>query len=149
MATLCCLIGICLVAINGVRIIQYFHLNGFGPSNIKTKLFLLWGSQLLYCCKIQYWQGQQAGEHRNGRSHEVTMPETVKTMYKMVLNDRRIKVCDLANMVDITKSAVHRILTKIWPKKVVRKMDAAITRNGLKTSLWECLCRAFGEVLLE
>ena len=51
-------------------------------------------------------------EHRSGRPNEVTMPEMVKKIHKMVLDDRQLKVRELADMVDISKSAVHRILTE-------------------------------------
>ena len=36
----------------------------------------------------------------------------VKKIHKMVLDDRRLKVLELADMVGISKSAVHRILTE-------------------------------------
>ncbi|EFN77796.1 hypothetical protein EAI_17364, partial [Harpegnathos saltator] len=47
-----------------------------------------------------------------GRPNEVTTPEMVKKIHKMVLEDRRLKVRELADMVGISKSAVHRILTE-------------------------------------
>ncbi|XP_076623122.1 histone-lysine N-methyltransferase SETMAR-like [Colletes latitarsis] len=51
-------------------------------------------------------------EHRSGRPNEVTTPEIVKKIHKTVLNDRRLKVRELANMVGISKSAVQRILAE-------------------------------------
>ena len=36
----------------------------------------------------------------------------VKKIHKMVLDERRLKVRELADMVGISKSAVHRILTE-------------------------------------
>ncbi|XP_023220365.1 histone-lysine N-methyltransferase SETMAR-like [Centruroides sculpturatus] len=51
-------------------------------------------------------------EHRSGRPSEVTMPEMVEKIHKMVLDDSQLKVRELADMVGISKSAVHRILTE-------------------------------------
>ena len=51
-------------------------------------------------------------KHRSGRPNEVTTTEMVKKIHKMVLDDRRLKVRELANMVGISKSAVHRILSE-------------------------------------
>jgi len=42
----------------------------------------------------------------------VAIPEMVNKIYKMVLGDRRLKVRELADMVNISKSAVHRILAE-------------------------------------
>ena len=36
----------------------------------------------------------------------------VKKIHKMVLDDRRLKVRGLADMIGISKSAVHRLLTE-------------------------------------
>ncbi|EFN80351.1 hypothetical protein EAI_14696, partial [Harpegnathos saltator] len=42
-----------------------------------------------------------------------TTPEMVKKIHKMVLDDRRLKVRELADVVlGISKNAIHRILTE-------------------------------------
>ena len=51
-------------------------------------------------------------EHRSGRSNEVTTPKKVKKIHKMILDDRRLKVRELADMLGISKSVVHSILTE-------------------------------------
>ena len=51
-------------------------------------------------------------EHRNGRPNEVTTTEMVKKIHKMVLDDRRLKVSEIADMVEISRSGIHRILTE-------------------------------------
>ena len=43
-------------------------------------------------------------EHHSGRSNKVTTTEMVKKIHKMVLDDRRLKVRELADMVGISKS---------------------------------------------
>ncbi|XP_023218736.1 uncharacterized protein LOC111620945 [Centruroides sculpturatus] len=42
----------------------------------------------------------------------MTMPEMVEKIHKMVLDDSQLKVQELADMVGISKSAVHHILTE-------------------------------------
>jgi histone-lysine N-methyltransferase SETMAR len=68
---------------------------------------------------VKYWAAEfKRGrtscqdEHGSGRPIEVTTPEMEKKMHKMVLDDRRLKVHELADMVGISKSAIHRILTE-------------------------------------
>ncbi|EFN83711.1 Histone-lysine N-methyltransferase SETMAR, partial [Harpegnathos saltator] len=68
---------------------------------------------------VKYWMAEfKRGrtscqdEHRSGRPNEVTTPEMVKKIHKMVLDDRRLKVRELADMVGISKSAIYRILTE-------------------------------------
>ena len=51
-------------------------------------------------------------EHRCGRPNKMITTEMVKKIHNMVLDDRRLKVRELAVMVGISKSAVHRILTE-------------------------------------
>ena len=51
-------------------------------------------------------------KHRSGRPNEVNMTEIVKKIHKMVLDERRLKVRELADIEGISKSAVHRMLTE-------------------------------------
>ena len=51
-------------------------------------------------------------KHRSGRSNEVTTTEMVKKIHKVVLEDRLLKVRELAGIVGILKSVVHHILTE-------------------------------------
>ncbi|EFN88306.1 Putative uncharacterized protein FLJ37770, partial [Harpegnathos saltator] len=68
---------------------------------------------------VKYWvaefkRGRMScqDEHRSGQPKEVTTPEMVKKIHKVVLDDRRLKVRELADMIGCAKSAVHRILTE-------------------------------------
>ena len=67
--------------------------------------------------------------------YEVTTPEMVKKIHKMVLDDRRLKVRELADTIGVSKSAVHRILTEnLRHEKAVRKMGAAFSHSRTKTA---------------
>jgi len=100
-------------------VIQYFHLKGLTPTNIKAELDSTLGESAPSFTTIKYWvaefkRGRTScqDEHRSGRPIEVITPEIVKKIHKMVLDDRRLKVRELADIVGISKSAVHRILTE-------------------------------------
>ena len=79
--------------------IQYFHLKGLSPTNIKAELDSTLGSSAPSFTTIKYWvvefkRGRTScqDEHRSGRPNEMTTTEMVKKIYKMVLDDRRLKV---------------------------------------------------------
>ena len=90
----------------------------FSPRNIKAELDYTLGEPAP-SFTTKYWvaefkRGRTScqDEHRCGQPNEVTTTETVKKIHKMVLDDRRIKVYKLVDMVGISKRAVNRILTE-------------------------------------
>ena len=100
-------------------VIQYFHLKGLSPANIKAELDYTLGESAPSFTTIKYWvaefkRGRTScqDEHRSGRPNEVTTTEMVKKINKMVLDDRRLKVRELAKMVGILKTVVNCILTE-------------------------------------
>ena len=101
-------------------VIQYFHLRGLSLTNIKAELDSILGESSPSFTTLKYWMAEfKRGrticqdDHRSGRPNEVTTTEMVKKINKMVLDDRRLKMRELADMVGIiSKSAVHRILTE-------------------------------------
>ena len=101
--------------------IQYFYLTALSPTNKKTELDSTLGESAPSFTIIKYWvaefkRGRTScqGEYRSGRPNEVTTREMVKQYGKKVLDDRPLKVLELADMIGILKRAVHRILTKSW-----------------------------------
>ncbi|KAK2579087.1 hypothetical protein KPH14_010936 [Odynerus spinipes] len=99
-------------------VIQYFNLKGLSPTNIKAELDSTLGESAPSFATIKYSvaefkRGRTScqDEHRSGRPNEVTTPEMVKKIQKMVLDDRRLKVRDLANMVAVRKMGAPRLLT--------------------------------------
>lgn len=100
-------------------VIQYFHLKGLTTTNIQAELDSTLGESAPSSTTVKYWvaefkRGRTScqDEHRSGRPNEVTTSEMVKKIHKIVLYDRRLKLRELADMVGISKSAVHRILTE-------------------------------------
>ncbi|XP_018346987.1 PREDICTED: histone-lysine N-methyltransferase SETMAR-like, partial [Trachymyrmex septentrionalis] len=99
-------------------VIQYFHLKGLSPTNIKAELDSTLEESAPSFTTVKYWVAEfKRGhtscedEHRSGRPSEA-IPEMVKKIHKMVLGDRQLKVRELADMINISKSAVHRILAE-------------------------------------
>lgn len=100
------------------HVIQYFDLKGLSSTNIKTKRNSTLKESVPSFTSVKYLVAQFKrshmsfqNEHHNGQPNEVTIPETMNKIQKMVLNDRGLKVCELSAMVEISKSAIHRILT--------------------------------------
>ena len=100
-------------------VIQYFYLKGLNSNNIKAKLDSILGESAPSFTTIKYWVEEFKrvptncqDEHRSGRPNEMTTTEMVKKIHKMVLDNRRLKLRELADMVSISKSAINRILTE-------------------------------------
>ena len=100
-------------------VIQYFHLNGLSPINIKVELDSTLKESSLSFTTIKYrtvdFKRSRTicqDENRNARPNEVTTSEMAKRINRMVLYDSRPKVHELANMVGIPESGVHHILTE-------------------------------------
>ncbi|XP_076183700.1 uncharacterized protein LOC143155163 [Ptiloglossa arizonensis] len=95
-------------------VIQYFHWKGLTRTDMKAELDSTLGESAPSFTIVKYWvaefkRGYQ-DEQCSCRPNEVTMPEMVTKIDKMVLDDRHLKVCEPADMVGISKSAIHRIL---------------------------------------
>lgn len=54
----------------------------------------------------------ELAKHHSGRPNEVTMPEIGNKIHEMVLDDSRLKMRDLTDLVRISNSTVYRILTE-------------------------------------
>ncbi|GBP58922.1 Histone-lysine N-methyltransferase SETMAR [Eumeta japonica] len=81
---------------------------------------------------------------RSGRPKEVITPEIVDKIHEMILDDRRMKVRELAHAVGISTERVHHILheyldiRKLSPRWVSRLLTLDHKRNRVTTSK-ECL----------
>ena len=98
--------------------IQYFYSKDLSPTNIKAELDSTLGECDPPFTTIKYLvsgfkQGRTScqDEHHSSRPNEVTTTKMEKKIDKIILHDRRLKVRKLADMVGISKNAVHGILT--------------------------------------
>ena len=132
-------------------VIQYFHLKGLSPTNIEAELDSTLEKSAPLFTKLKYReaefkQGRRScqDEHRSDRPNKVTTTEMVRKTHKMVLDNHQIKVRELADMLGILKSAVHRILTenldlrKLCPKWVPRLLTMKRKQRREDVSI-ECL----------
>ncbi|GFS52661.1 mariner transposase [Trichonephila clavipes] len=97
--------------------IQYFYLKDLSPTNIKAELDSILGESVPSFITVKYWvtefkRGYMScqDEHCSGRPNEVTTPERIK-YHKVVLDVHRLKKREVEDIVGISKSEVHRILS--------------------------------------
>ena len=94
--------------IGHLYVIKYFHSKG--PTNVKAELDSNLRESAPSFITIKYWEAgfkrdrtTCQDEHRSGRQNEVTTIEMVEKIHEMVLDDRRLKVRELADMIGISK----------------------------------------------
>lgn len=122
--------------------IQYYHLKSLCSINIKAKLDTTLGESASSLTTIKYLvtefkQGCTTfqNEHRSDRPNEVTTPEMTKRILKIVLDDRRLKVREISDMVSISKIAVLRILAENLDVNSCKQVNGAFAHNKIKTAL--------------
>lgn len=92
-------------------VMQYLHLKGLSSNNIKGELDSTL-EEFPPSYTVKYWVAGYKrsptscpNEHRRDRPNEMTTPEMLKEINKMVLNDRRLKVCDVTDIVGISEKS--------------------------------------------
>lgn len=103
---------------NEIRaVIKFFCLEHMSGKDIKARLDATLGASAPSKATVYNWVNEFArgrtsceDEHRAGRSIEVTTPENIKKVYKMVMDDRRVKVREIAEALNISTSVVFKIL---------------------------------------
>ncbi|GFS66529.1 mariner transposase [Trichonephila clavipes] len=85
-------------------VIQYFYLKGLSPTHIKAEQDSTLSESVPTFTTVKYWVAEFKrdrtscqNECRCGRPNELTTPEMVNKIHKAVLNDRQLKVRELAN----------------------------------------------------
>ncbi|XP_049521685.1 histone-lysine N-methyltransferase SETMAR-like [Dermacentor silvarum] len=107
-------------------VIKHFYLKHWTAAQIKAKLSEVHGDSAPSLKTIYYWinefkRGRTStqDEARPGRPVEVTTPEMVLKIHGIVMEDRRVKVREIADIVGISAERIHNILhEKLQMKKV-------------------------------
>ena len=107
-------------------VIKHFHLKGWTAAQIKSELDDVHAGSAPALKTIYFWinefkRGRRSteDESRSGHPIEVTTQETIDKVHDMVMEDRRLKVRELANIVGISTERVHHILhEKLAMKKL-------------------------------
>ena len=71
---------------------------------------------------------------RSGRPSEAVTPEHIKQVLKIVMDDRKLKVREIAKMVKISTGSASTILNEKLGIKKVFQMGAAFAHNGTKAT---------------
>jgi len=134
-------------------VIKFFVKEGLTPNEIHSKLKKVYGDSSPSFSTIKKWAAEfKSGrisledDPRAGRPKSATTPEIVEQVHDMVLDDRRMKVCEIVETISISKERVGYILheeldiKKLCARWVPRLLTAYQKRTRMKFSE-QCLER--------
>lgn len=132
-------------------VIRYLFLKGKNNEEIKTELDAVYGEPTPSLSTIKYWTAEfrrgrtsLTDEERSGRPKEVTTPEMVDEIHGLVIDDRRVKVREIAEAVGISHERVENILHEyLGMRKLAARWVPRLLSDGNKhdrvTTSKECL----------
>jgi transposase len=115
-------------------VIKFFVKEGLTPNDVHSKSIKVYGDAAPSFSTIKKWaaefkRGRTSLEDdpREGRPKNATTPEIIEQVHDMILNDRRMKVHEIAETIGISKERVGHILhEELNMKKTLLKMGAAL-----------------------
>ncbi|XP_012564605.1 histone-lysine N-methyltransferase SETMAR-like [Hydra vulgaris] len=132
-------------------VIKYQYLKGLKPQEIINDFNKTLGSSAPLKTIVYNWYNEfnrgrssKSDAERSGRPEEVTTEEMIEKIHDNVIENRKIKVCEIANRVNIFYERVFNILHKHLEMKklAARWMPRVLTvdqkRNRVRTSQ-QCL----------
>ncbi|GBP54687.1 Histone-lysine N-methyltransferase SETMAR [Eumeta japonica] len=132
-------------------LIKHYFLRKKTITETKKKLDKYYGDSVPSISMVKKWftefrcgRTSTSDAERSGRPKEVITPEIVDKIHEMILDDRRMKVRELAHAVGISTERVHHILHEYLDKRklsarwVPRLLTLDHKRNRVTTSK-ECL----------
>ncbi|XP_029155672.1 uncharacterized protein LOC114928587 [Nylanderia fulva] len=100
-------------------VIKYLFLKGNTPTQIKDELDSVYGDSAPSFTTVKFWaaefkRGRKSlgDDERSGRPKTATTDENIAKVHQMVLDDRRIKVREIAEVMNMSKERVCRILNQ-------------------------------------
>lgn len=130
-------------------VIKYFYLKGFTPKEIKEEMDSTLGDSSPSYSMVKQWVAElkmgrtsTSDERRSGRPVEVTTPEMIEKIHQIVLEDRRLKVHEIAEICGISTERVRNILhnhldmNKLCARWVPRLLtvDQKLIRKNISTA---------------
>jgi transposase len=92
-------------------VIKFFAKEGLTPNEIHSKFIKVYGDSSPLFSTIKKWAARfKSGctslenDRHEGRPKSVTTPEIIEQVRNMVLDDRRMKVCEIAETIGISKN---------------------------------------------
>lgn len=98
-------------------VIKHYFLKGKTPKETKECLDKHYGESAPSDYMVKYWMAEfkrgrtdTSDEPRSGRPIEVTTPENIQKIHRMVLNDRKLKLSEIAELMHMSKERIGNIL---------------------------------------
>jgi transposase len=128
-------------------VIKFFVKEGLTPNEIHSKFIKVYGNSSTSFSKIKKWAAKfkrgcpsLEDDPHEGRPKSATPPEIIEQVHDMVLDDRRMKVREIAENIGISKEHVEYILheelglKKLCARWVLRLLTADQKRTRMKIS---------------
>ncbi|XP_055916518.1 protein GVQW3-like [Eupeodes corollae] len=103
-------------------VIKYFYLKGLKPKEIKEEMDSTLGTSCPSYSTIKQWVSEfkkgrvsTSNEPRSRRPVEVTNPDMIEKIHQIVLEDRRLKVGEIAKTCKMSNERVQNILHQHLP----------------------------------
>src|SRR5436190_23148743 len=100
-------------------VIKYMFLKGNTPTQIKDELDSVYGDSAPSFTTVKFWaakfkRGRKSlgDDERSGRPKTAITDENIAKVHEMVLDDRRIKVREIAEVMKMSKESVCHILNQ-------------------------------------
>jgi len=128
-------------------VIKFFVKEGLTPNEIYLKYIKVYGDSFPSFSTIKRWAAKfkrcctsLEDDPCEGRPKSAATPEIIEQVHDMVLDDRRMKVREIAETIGISKEHVGYILheeldvKKLWAKWVPRLLTVDQKRTRMKIS---------------
>ena len=128
-------------------VIKYYFLCKKTPAKVKAKLnkhFSISASliRMIYkwCADFRYGRYSMDDAKRSGRPKEATIKEMIEKVNVAIMQDRQVKVCELAKMCKISKERIGHILhDEFHMRKLSEKNE------GFKKTEHPCTTKTHGQ----
>ncbi|XP_031328764.1 uncharacterized protein LOC116159819 [Photinus pyralis] len=128
-------------------VIKFLHKKGKTNVQIKADLDEVYGEAAPSLATVKFWKAEFVrgrtsvfDDERPGRPNEVTTPEMINKVHNMIMADRRIKLRELVEALNIPNERVHNIIhhhldmKKLSARWVLRLLTNDQMRKRVTTS---------------
>jgi len=123
-------------------VIKFFVKEGLTPKEIHSKFIKVYGDCSASFSTIKKWAAKSKrgltsleDDPCEGRPKSATTPEIIEEVQDMVLDDRRMKVCEIAETIGISKECVGYILHEELDMKSFAQDGCCACSQQIKNAL--------------